>query len=178
MITQIVKTILEGGTVVIRTDTLYGILALASNQTAVEKVYDIKQRNKTKQCIVLLADAHDAPAHHKEIDEHSTQAQTPTTVVVPSTTEPDWLLRGSATIAYRVTREPLLKEVIRQTGPVIAPSANPESRDPAYTIEEAKAYFGDAIDLYVDGGEVPREIHASKIVELDVSGAEKILRQG
>ena len=43
---------------------------------------------------------------------------------------------------------------LEQTGPLIAPSANLQGQPPAKNIQEAYEYFGDAVDLYVDGGTV------------------------
>jgi len=36
--------------------------------------------------------------------------------------------------------------------PIVAPSANPEGQKPAAKIQEAKNYFGDKVDFYVDSG--------------------------
>jgi L-threonylcarbamoyladenylate synthase len=158
-----------GGAVVIRTDTLYGIIALASHQAAVEKVYEIKHRNPAKQCIVLINDASDVPAYEQFIRDYSSTEQ-PTSVIVPASTEPEWLLRGGDSIAYRVVNNEVLRAVIARVGPVIAPSANPEGEPPAATIDEAKAYFGEAVALYVDGGAVPADVSASRIVQISLDG--------
>ncbi|RYF29297.1 MAG: hypothetical protein EOO17_02065 [Chloroflexi bacterium] len=45
-----------------------------------------------------------------------------------------------------------LRKLLQQTGPLIAPSANPEGDPPAMTIAKAREYFGDTVDFYVDGG--------------------------
>lgn len=173
---QITTTLLSGGVVVIRTDTIYGIIARASDKQAVEKVYAIKQRDPSKQCIVLLADATSAPAHADLIQHYSETEKIPTSVIVPASSEPEWIVRGGDSVAYRVVRNELLKQVVEQVGPVIAPSANPESKPPAKNIAEAKAYFGDTVDLYVDGGEVPRTVHASQIVRVKPDGTVDHLR--
>ncbi|MEK7077097.1 MAG: Sua5/YciO/YrdC/YwlC family protein, partial [Patescibacteria group bacterium] len=41
-------------------------------------------------------------------------------------------------------------------GPLVAPSANIEGKPPAWTIKEAKKYFGDKADFYVDGGTIKK----------------------
>ena len=40
-------------------------------------------------------------------------------------------------------------------GPVTAPSANPPGKEPPRRLDDARAYFGDRVDAYVDGGELP-----------------------
>ena len=42
-----------------------------------------------------------------------------------------------------------LISLLKKTGPLVAPSANPEGEKPAETILEAKKYFGNQIDAYV-----------------------------
>lgn len=172
----ITTALMDGGIVVIRTDTIYGVIALASDEKAVEKVYAAKQRDPSKQCIVLIAEAASVPAHAELIDLYSQAEALPTSVVVPASDEPTWILRGGDSVAYRIVRNNLLKKIIETVGPVIAPSANPESLPPARNIAEAKSYFGDSVNLYVDGGKVPNTVHASQIVRVNTDGSVDHLR--
>ncbi len=45
-----------------------------------------------------------------------------------------------------------LRDLLLQTGPLMAPSANKEGEPTATTVEEARRAFGDRVDLYVDVG--------------------------
>jgi L-threonylcarbamoyladenylate synthase len=173
---NIIDTLSGGGIVIIRTDTIYGIIARVADKEAVEKVYSVKQRGLDKQCIVLIADANSVPAHADIIEHYSESEKIPTSVVVPASDEPEWILRGGDSVAYRAVRSELLRSIIEKVGPVIAPSANPESKPPARNISEAKKYFGDSVDLYVDGGEVPRTVHASQIIRVKADGSVDHLR--
>lgn len=162
--------------VVLRTDTIYGIIALASSKVGVEAVYAAKNRNPKKQCIVLVAKPSDVGEYANTVASYSGNNQPPTSVIVPATNEPEWLLRGGDTIAYRVTRNSFLVELINRVGPVIAPSANPEGLPPATNIAQAKGYFGNRVGCYVDGGEVPPTVHASRIIEILASGEVREIR--
>lgn len=173
---KITQTLNTGGIAVVRTDTLYGIIAKASNETAVEKVFKAKKRQPSKQCIILLASAQDAPAYTEQIAQYSEQSEAPTSVIVPASTEPSWLLRGGDSVAYRVVRDPFLKSVVAAVGPVIAPSANPESLAPAQTIEQARSYFGNHVQCYIDGGEVPLTVSASQIIQVQADGTISTIR--
>lgn len=174
--TAIIDALRKGGVVVVRTDTIYGVIALASNESAVEKVYSVKHRNLTKQCIILVDEVPEDSPYAQYINDFSGNAVVPTTIVVPAHDEATWVLRGGDTIAYRVTRDPLLKAVIKEVGPVIAPSANPEGLEPARTIQTAKEYFGDTVDVYIDGGEVPKDVAPSEILSVDEAGKLSIVR--
>lgn len=172
----ITHALVHGGIAVVRTDTIYGIIALASNEFAVQKVYNAKDRDPTKQCIVLVAKAPEDSEYGRLVEKYSGQAESPTSVVVPATNESEWLLKGGDTIAYRVVRDPFLKSVIEAIGPVIAPSANPEGFPPARNIIEAKNYFKDDVDCYVDGGEVPEAVHASEIIKVNEDETIEVIR--
>lgn len=175
-LTEITQMLQAGGVAVVRTDTIYGIIALAANEQAVQKVYDTKHRDPLKQCIVLVAEAPEHSEFGELVEQYSANALTPTSVVVPATNEPEWLLRGGSTIAYRVVRDEFLKKVVEMVGPVIAPSANPEGLEPARTVEQARAYFGDTVDCYIDGGEVPEEVQPSEIIQISGDREVEIIR--
>jgi len=168
---KLTEVLANGGIAVVRTDTIYGIIARASKMRAVEKVYAVKHRDPTKQCILLIPGSGSVREHSAVISKYSSPDQPPTSIIVPKTDEHEWLLRGGKSIAYRVVRDEFLKKVVQAVGPVIAPSANPEGLPPARTIKEAKAYFGDDVDIYIDGGEVPEETKASRIVQLNKDGS-------
>lgn len=168
---QITTVLANGGIAVVRTDTIYGVIARASKKRAVEKVYEVKKRRPSKQCIVLIPGSGSVREHSATIARFSSPDQPPTSIVVPKTDEHEWVLRGGKTIAYRVVRDEFLKKVVQAVGPVIAPSANPEGLPPARTIAEAKAYFGDAVDVYIDGGEVPDSVQPSRIIEVKLGGS-------
>lgn len=172
---KIIDVLQHDGIVVIRTDTIYGIIAKTSSRVAVEKVYAVKSREATKQCIVLISKL-DSVAHGDQIEAFSLNQKIPTSVVVPATNEPSWILCGGGDVAYRIVKDELLKNIINGVGPVIAPSANPEGKQVARNIAEARRYFGDAVDLYVDGGEVPKTVHASQIIRVDKDGSVERLR--
>lgn len=74
--------------------------------------------------------------------------------IVLSCEDPRWahIHRGSHTLAFRLPRPAWLRTLLRQAGPIIAPSANPQGMPPSKTIEEAERYFGTTVDFYVDGG--------------------------
>jgi len=73
-------------------------------------------------------------------------------------------------------KDPALQHLLAESGPLIAPSANPEGEPPAATIEDARNYFGDQVDLYLDGG--TREGSPSTLMSMDEQGAVVVLRAG
>lgn len=156
----IAATLRAGGIVVMRTDTIYGITASADDQAACDQIFEIKSRDADKACIVLIADDRQmwdgvSRTVYGHIADKLDDAY-PTSLIVPvGAHTPRWIHHVDQTVAFRIPRtQPWLMEVLRESGPIIAPSANPQGQSPAKNIEEAIAYFGDSVDLYVDGGMV------------------------
>lgn len=177
MIKKIVSTLQRGGIVILRTDTIYGILARANDQKAVEKIYKLKDRRAHKPLIHLISDASQAFDNSDLIEKYSLKYRDrPTSIIVESPNAPKYLVRNGTSLGYRIERKGLLYEIIQQTGPLVAPSANPEGRKPARTTEQARKYFGDAVNLYVDGGEVPDDVEPSRIIKINPDSSVDILR--
>lgn len=153
---NLITTLLNGGIVVLRTDTLYGILCKADNEQAVQRVYDIKRRDAAKSPIVLLANQSQLyeapPASAQPVLEKMWPG--PYSIVLPATHAPTWIIRENGSVAYRIPAYDSLRYLLEHTGPLIAPSANPEGQSPALTVEQAVGYFGEHVDMYVDGGAV------------------------
>jgi L-threonylcarbamoyladenylate synthase len=176
----LIRCLQKGGVVVIPTDTLYGVVARAADEEAVKRVYRVRGRAPSKPCIILVADRSDitdnqlwTPAHRKIADTHWPGALS---LVAPTKHTRKYLHRGTQTLAYRVPAREDLRRLLALTGPLVAPSANPEGNPPATTLQEAQAYFGTYVDGYVDGGVMTG--HAPSTLVTIVSGKPKILRQG
>lgn len=145
----------DGGIVVLPTDTMYGLVARASDRQAVERLYSLRGRAPEKPCVVLVAGRWQisdvslwTPKHKELADRHWPG---PLSLVAPTAKAEDYLHRGTHTLAYRVPAHSALRKLLASTGPLIAPSANREGEKPATTIQEAQNYFGNQVDGYVDG---------------------------
>lgn len=167
----------EGAVGVLLTDTLYGIVAKADSESSVERVFELKHRDPTKPPIVLIADVTQMydPLPHGMDDTIDGRWPGKNSIIVPSPSAPEWLVRGSSGVAYRIPDNALLRRLLEQTGPLIAPSANPEGEAPARSVGEAQGYFGDYVDFYVDGG-VAFETNPSQLFSLTVNGDLEQLR--
>ena len=170
----------SGGIVVAPTDTLYGILADALNPEAVEKVYKLKKRKGNKPVIVLIPSVEYLKLFdvYPKKEEIKLLKHGGITVIIPLKDSKKffYLHRGAGSIAFRIPKkEELIKLMKNIKKPLIAPSANPEGKNPAKDIDEAVAYFGDSIDLYIDGGEIKSSI-PSTIVK--VNSQVQIIREG
>lgn len=165
---EVAQLLISGAIGIVRTDTLYGIVAKAANERAVERVFEIKGRSEHKSPIVLISSQSQLYDELSVELEHILKDVWPgsVSVIIPSTNAPLWIQRGNNSVAYRLPDQPNLIELIALTGPLIAPSANPQGLPPACSISEAKEYFGDTIDFYVDGGIVPGDVPPSQLLKV------------
>lgn len=175
--TELIDVLSSGGVAVIRTDTLYGLVASADDQLAVERVYAIKDRDPLKSCIILINSPEAAYSHATDLaHDIDLYHDVPTSFLLDADGAPEWLLRQNSELAYRVPANADLRALLVRTGPLIAPSANPEGLLPAQSIKEAEAYFGKNVDLYVDGGIVPEDTPPSRLLRIHTDGHVERLR--
>jgi L-threonylcarbamoyladenylate synthase len=86
-----------------------------------------------------------------------------------------YLHRGTGGLAFRLPANESLREILLQTGPLVAPSANPEGREPAVNLAEARKYFGNKIDFYYGSGKL--QSPPSTLIKV-VKGKVEVLREG
>lgn len=156
------------------TDTLYGLVARALDKKAVTRIYKLKQRQPQKPFIILIANTGDLAQFGIEpLAGLEKYWPGPTSIILPCTdTGLAYLHRGTKSLAFRLPAKPSLRRLIKATGPLVAPSANPEGLPPARTITEAKAYFADSVDFYQPGRTTAKP---SKLIRINNSKIE-ILR--
>lgn len=183
---EVVKIIKNNGVGVLPTDTLYGLVGLAFSQKAVKRIYELKSRQPEKQVIVLISNIKDLKKFGVRIGQKDKIFlkqlwPNPISVVLPLSHDEEisqkikHLTFSSDNLAFRIPKSCWLRRLLKKTGPLVAPSANPEGFPPATTIEEAKKYFNDRADFYVDGYRL--ENKPSTLIKISENGIE-ILRQG
>lgn len=163
------------------TDTIYGISASAFSPEAILRIYRLRKRNPKKPFIVLISSIADLIKFNVRLKPavyHLLTKWWPgkVSVVLPCNLRNFFYLhRGTGTLAFRVPKNAKLRAFLKKTGPLVSASVNPEGLPPARTISQAKKYFGDNLDFYIDVGVLNSP--PSTLVSF-VGGKIKILRQG
>ena len=179
----------SGKLAVMPTDTIYGIVGSAFDEATVNRIYQVRQRAPAKPCIILIGDLVElekfsiklSKEEKNKLKEHwsfnSAQGKpVPTSIILDCLDDKlSYLHRGTKSLAFRIPQDAEFRNFLIKTGPLIAPSANPESQPPAKNITEAKNYFGDSVDLYIDAGEITGE--PSRVIKLHKDGTTSILRE-
>lgn len=177
---DLAQAIKAGGVGVIPTDTLYGLVGSALLPDAVERIYELKRRDQTKPFIVLIADVGDVEQFGIVLSDELRTALADYwpgaySIILPTLDEQfEYLHRGSDQIAFRLPDNETLVELLRETGPLVAPSANTEGMPPATNVAEARNYFGTSVDFYVEGEELSGR--ASTIIEITPDGT-RVVRE-
>lgn len=161
------------------TDTIYGIVANAHDEKAVERLYELKGRRPDKPLIILISSLLQLESFgiilNEEINEVlNTYWPGPVSIILPTQSDKhEYLHRGQRSLAFRMPAKKELLQLIEASGPLVAPSANPEGLPPATSIEEAKRYFPKGVDFFADRGRVRG--NPSKLIKV-TDGDIEILR--
>lgn len=162
---------------VMPTDTVYGVVASATQPEAVARFYALKQREQ-KPGTLIAANTDQLVSLGVSLSEIvRVEHYWPNPLSAVLTVQGnEYLHQGVGSLAMRVVADTTIRALLERTGPLITSSANQPGQPPATTVDEAVAYFGDMVDFYVDGGLIS-DVLPSTIIRPTADGVE-ILRQG
>jgi L-threonylcarbamoyladenylate synthase len=169
------------GVGVLPTDTLYGLVGSARSKKAVKKIYQLKKRDLKKPLIILISSLTDLSLFKIKVGQKTKKRLNQywpgkVSIILPCRSKKlTYLHRGGETLAFRLPGKRDLGDLLKKTGPLVAPTANPEGLEPAKTIGEAKVYFGDQVDFYLDQGRL--DSLPSTLIKVE-DGKIEVLRQG
>lgn len=170
----------RGGLVVIPTDTVYGVAALASLPEAVERLFAAKGRPAEKAIPWLVADLAqaEATAGPAPASAHRLAARFwpgGLTLVLPVAPERQPSL--PPTVAFRAPDHRVPLALLRALGePIAATSANRSGEPSARDAREAAAALAETVELIIDDGPAPAGVPSS-IVDC-ASEPPRLLREG
>ena len=179
MFDEAIQKLQQPGAVgVIPTDTTYGLVAPATDQIAVERLYSVKQREHKPGTIIAanieqLVSLGIKQRYLKAVDRFWPGA---VSVVIPCGLDLAYLHQGLGGLAVRIPDDKVLKNLLATCGPLLTSSANSPGKPVANTMAEAKAYFGNSVDFYVDGGDLNGRL-PSTILRI-VDDAIEVIRMG
>jgi len=168
----------QGGVIAYPTEGVWGLGCDPANEGAVRQLLQLKSRPVEKGLILVAGSLNQLSpffASLPDIKSLLVEHDRPVTWVVNHGGYcPDWLSGGRDTLAIRLSSHPVICALCQEFGgPLVSTSANPAGAAPALTAEEVKNYFGDLIDVMVEG-ELGGENGASEIRDF-LTG--KILRE-
>ncbi len=177
------RTVLDaGGVIAFPTDTFYGLGADPCNREAVDKIFELKGREKNKPLILLISSKSQLETMVKEITPtHFALMQKfwpgPLTLLFePGSVIPNNVSARSNRVGIRQPGNTVTRDLISAIGkPITAPSANPSGESPPVTAQQVQQFFGSKVDLIIDGGAC-RGGEASTIVDAAEMSAQLVRR--
>ncbi|OSZ81889.1 threonylcarbamoyl-AMP synthase [Chitinophagaceae bacterium IBVUCB1] len=182
-IKKCLNTIEANGTILYPTDTVWGIGCDATNEAAVEKIYNLKQRSKEKSLIVLLAEARDimqyVAAPPPDIIAIVENFDTPTTVIYDGAIGfADNAVNENGSIAIRVTNDPFCKALIKRLQrPLVSTSANITGHPTPAIYSMVDTTIINGVDYIVQHRQQDKTTRQpSRLVKIDDEGHITVLR--
>ena len=185
LIAYCAEQIKQGQVLGMPTDTFYGLATDPFNLRAVDKVYEIKSRNRHKP-LSLLIESIDQAEHLADSmpDEFHILAEKfwpgPLTIIVKAAPRlPLKVTANTGNIAVRIPQAEIPLQIIRAAGlPITATSANLHGQTECTTAQGVREQLQERVPLIVDGGTSPRSTYTT-IVNLAERGLKyKIMRVG
>lgn len=179
---RIISELKNGNLVIMPTDTVYGIIADATKEETIKKVFSAKERSFNKPLLVLVSDKNMLENLVSEISPKAEEIISkywpgPLTILFPKKDEvSDILTASSHYIAIRMPNDKRLLNIIRKVNkPLISTSANITSKETITEVSQIEEKMKEKISYILDGGVVKNE--ASTIIKIENDKIE-IVRAG
>lgn len=174
----------EGGVILYPTDTIWGIGCDATNEDAVRRVYEIKQRQDSKAMLVLVDSSVKVDFYVQDVPEVAWDlielADKPLTIIYSGARNlAENLLAEDGSVGVRVTNEEFSKRLCQQfRKAIVSTSANISGQPSPKSFNEISEEVKSAVD-YIVGyrQEEMSNPKPSSIIKLDKGGVIKIIRE-
>ncbi|NOR64362.1 MAG: threonylcarbamoyl-AMP synthase [Rhodobacteraceae bacterium] len=177
---NVAKIILGGGVALLPTDTVYGLMASPLHPAAVAQIFALKNRPEAKNLPILVADSAQISALGVQLGSR-TEALLASrfipgalTMVLPLGEAPNWLI-GRQEIALRIPNDSALRQLLAQTGPLLATSANASGQETPADVTSILSQLSGVPDIVVNDG--PRQSQPSTLIDCQTSPF-TVLRRG
>lgn len=150
---EAIRRLQSGEVIAIPTETVYGLAAPLTNVDAIKEIFTLKKRPLKNPLIThtlsLSGLTNTFPMHTEELID--TFWPGPLTLVLPQTNVPSLVRADLPTAAFRMPDHPLTLALLKEVGPLVAPSANLSGRPTATRPGHVEADFGKQFPI-LDGG--------------------------
>lgn len=177
------ETLKNGGTILYPTDTIWGIGCDATNVEAIQKIFEIKHRDKNKSMIILVENEKrlqslvDVPEMAWEIIDLS---EKPVTIVYENPKGlPKELLAEDGSIGIRLVKDDFCKRLISKLNkPLVSTSANFSGEKSPLKFSDISQELISAVDFAVEENREKISQHSgSSVIKIWPDNRIKILRE-
>lgn len=169
MITAAVEELKRGRPIAIPTETVYGLAANGLDQSAVKRIFELKNRPLSNPLILHTYDISQIEKYTSNIPDIAYKLAErfwpgPLTMIFEKNENvPELVTAGGSTVAFRIPDHDIALELLKRVDfPLAAPSANPFTRISPTHSSQVKEYFGEEL-FVVDGGPCTRGLESTII---------------
>lgn len=181
LIRQVAELLKQGGVIAYPTDTTYGIGCSIFNKKALERIYQIKQREKKKPFSFICSDLSEI-ARYAKVSNYAFRMikrylPGPYTFVMDATSiVPGLLLTKQKTVGIRMPDNRICLALVQELGhPLVTTSANRSGDEPIGDPFLVEQEIGNQLDVVIDGGLLTADV--SSVVSL-INDTPEVLREG
>lgn len=181
---EISSLVKEGKVLLHPTDTVWGLAAAYSQKAAIDRIYEIKHREKSKPLILLVDNLERLKSHvlniHPRLETLLSFHSRPLTIIYDKTRNiPDYLKAEDGTIGIRIVGDEYCQRLIREIDePLVSTSANLSHESTPLRYEEINDAIINNVDIIFHPHltKVSKEIKPSVIARLDENEELEFLR--
>ena len=181
LIAQVADILKQGGVIAYPTDTTYGIGSSIFSKRGIDRIYQLKHREKKKPFSFICADLSEV-ARYAKVSNYAFKILKrflpgPYTFVLDaSSIVPDLLTTKQKTVGIRIPANRICLAIVMELGhPIVTTSANLSGEEPIgdpYYIEDV---LGKQLDMVIDGGVLSPDV--SSVISL-IGDFPAVLRKG
>src|ERR1051326_3380620 len=173
-----------GGTILCPTDTIWGISCDATNESAVEKIFKIKEREPSRSMIVLVDDEKWLNKYLKEVPALAwdliEMSERPLTIIYDDARGiAKNAIAADGSVAIRVCRDEFCKKLLYKLGkPMVSTSANISGIPAPQSFDEIDERILADVDYVVNWRQSEHtKAQASSIIRLRMNGEVEVIRK-
>ncbi len=179
-----ISVLQKGGVILYPTDTIWGLGCDATNEAAVKRIFEIKQRIDTKSMLVLIDSPYRIETFVSEVPEITWDliefSEKPITIIYPNAKNlAKNLLGDNNSIGIRVTSEAFSKHLCEKfRGPIVSTSANISGEASPLNFEEINKAILPLVDYVVNFRQTEtKNTSPSSIIKVDSGNVITIIRE-
>jgi len=181
LISQVAELLRNGGVVAYPTDTTYGIGCSIFSKRGLDRIYQLKHREKKKPFSFICTDLSEV-ARYAKVSNYAFKILKrylpgPYTFVLDaSSIVPDLLTTKQKTVGIRIPANSICMAIVRELGhPIVTTSANISGEDPIGDPFLVELELGKQLDMVIDGGVLSPDV--SSVISL-IGDVTEVLRKG
>lgn len=182
VITKAIAVLKNGGIVAYPTETFYGLGAKYDMDSALERLYEIKKRPKEKAMPLIIGNREELSFITDSVNEQANDLMDrfwpgPLTILFRARPSLSEYIVSESKVAVRIPGESFALRLAKTAGfPITSTSANISGMPPADSASLVFDYFGEGVDLIIDGGKTKGRLPSTIV---DITGdLPKIIRHG